>query len=363
MYLIDINKNTGVIIKKPEKTDWKAGAETGITYVEVQTDGQWDFYLPTGERQKNIYFDFYACVSFSALNVIETIMNRMTEKNEISTSNLDWLKENGYYDANGKLNFSDRFTAKMSGTTINGNSLAAVADCIRNKGVIPESEWSVSEDLTNWDKYYSEIPEELKTKGLEFVKRFDIKYEWILLGEADANTLKKHLKQSPLQLATATCTPWNTAEVIAGCGIRTNHGTMLFGYSDEYWKIFDTYNPWCKKFANDYGIAWAMKYVVENKTISTSTETKFEYTFKNKIKIGDKSTDVIALQTLLKLDGSFPSTVNVTGYYGTITQTAVATFCKKYNVGCSLERIYVNGRWCGPKTINELNKQVLSWSK
>ncbi|MFA5174782.1 MAG: hypothetical protein WC438_06390, partial [Candidatus Pacearchaeota archaeon] len=177
------------------------------------------------------------------------------------------------------------------------------------------------------------------------------------------NALKKHIKQSPLQLATATCPPWNTADVIAGCGIKTNHGTMLYGYSDEFWKIFDTYNPWCKKFANDYGIAWAMKYVVENKIESTPMETKFEYVFKNKIKMGDKSADVVALQTLLKLDGDFPASVNITGYYGTITQTAVLKFCKKYKVACALELLYVNGRWCGAKTLNELNKQAKNWSK
>jgi len=358
MELKNINKNQGVIIIKPLQTDWKAGEETGITFEEVQKDAQWDNFLPTGERQKNNYFDLCACVSFSALNCIEILMNRMMEFKQFSSDNLIWLRENGYFDENGKFNFSDRFTAKMSGTTKLGNYLGAVGDSIRNDGLIPESDWGFSADFKEWDSYYSEIPQELKDKGKEFVKRFLVKYEFVLLGTPDLEKLKTHLKQSPLQLATATCSPWNTAEVIKGCGIATNHATVLYGFTADYLKDFDTYNPWSKKFALDYGIAWAVKYVISEKKAETPLPQKFDYVFKSIITKGDKSADVIALQKLLKILGFFSASVNITGYYGSITQKAVYDFCVKYKVASNQELAYVNGRWCGKKTLAKLNEVI-----
>jgi len=354
----NLDQNKGVLIRTPLLSDWRAGGESGITFKEIQSDGQWDRFLPTGERQRNASFDFFACVSFSALNVIEMLMNRMMSYQQFNQENLLWLRDNGYFDENGKFNLSDRFTAKMSGTTHAGNYLTAVGDSIRNHGVVPEKDWPTTEALTEWDLYYSEIPQEIKCKALEFRKRFEAKYEWVLIGTPSMALLKSHLKQSPLQLATATCSPWNTDEIIAGCGIATNHGTVLYGYTKDYWKDFDSYNPWCKKFANDYGIAWALKYVIGEREPVLPKETKFEYTFINKIRFGERSEDVVALQTLLKIDGVFPKAVDCTGYYGSITQKAVLDFCKKYKVASTSELDYVNGRWCGTKTLAELNKQI-----
>jgi len=358
MELKNLNKNHGVIISKLLPTDWLAGAESGITYQEVQSDAQWDKFLPTGERQKNSSFDYLACVSFSALNCIEILMNRKMEYREFGADNLKWLQENGYVDENGKFNFSDRFTAKMSGTTQLGNYLGAVGDSIRNQGVVPEADWKTSDDLDTWAKYYAEIPDDVKAKGLEFVKRFLVQYEFILTGTPDLGLLKTHLKQSPLQLATATCSPWNTDQIIAGCGIATNHGTVLYGFTSEYLKDFDTYNPWSKKFALDYGIAWAMKYVIAEQKAETPLPTKFDYDFKNIIKFGEKSADVIALQKLLKILGFFSEAVNITGYYGSITQKAVYDFCVKNKVASNQELAYVNGRWCGKKTLAKLNEVI-----
>lgn len=358
MELKDLNKNQGVIIIKPLQTDWKAGEETGITYEEVQKDAQWDNFLPTGERQRNEYLELSACVSFSALNCIEILMNRMMEYRQFGSDNLKWLQENGYIDEEGKFNFSDRFTAKMSGTTKIGNYLGAVGDSIRNDGLIPEKDWTFSADCKEWDSYYSEIPQELKDKGKEFAKRFLVKYEFVLLGTSDLAKLKTHLKQAPLQLATATCSPWNTDQIIAGCGIATNHATVLYGFTSEYLKDFDSYNPFSKKFANDYGIAWAFKYVVSERGVEIPAPVKFEYEFKNIIRFGQKNADVIALQKLLKILGFFPEAVNITGYYGSITKKAVYDFCVKNKVASNQELAYVNGRWCGKKTLAELNKQI-----
>lgn len=351
------NKNRGVIISKLLPTDWRAGGETGITYQEVQSDGQWGVYLPKGERQANASFDYYACVTFSALNCIEILMNRKMVYREFSVDNLKWLQANGYIDEEGKFNFSDRFTAKMSGTTKYGNYLGAVGDSIRNDGLVPEADWKTSNDLDTWEKYYSEIPQEIKDKGIEFAKRFLVQYEFVLAGTQDLGVIKTHLKQSPIQIATAICSGWSDGKIIKGCGLNTQHATLLYGFDTECLKDFDTYVPYEKKLGLDYGIAWAMKYVISERT-TAPLPTKFEYDFKNIIRFGDKSADVIALQKLLKILGFFSASVNITGYYGSITQKAVYDFCVKNKVASNQELAYVNGRWCGSKTIAELNKQI-----
>jgi hypothetical protein len=68
-----MNKNTGVIIKQ-EKTDWTSG-DTGIVYKEVCSD--WTPCLPTYEAQQTNLIATQACVTFSATNCIETMLNQM----------------------------------------------------------------------------------------------------------------------------------------------------------------------------------------------------------------------------------------------------------------------------------------------
>ena len=354
----DLNKNTGVIIKEPSPIDWIAGKETGIDFEIVQENAQWDEFLPNGERQRNSFLDFSSCVSFSATNCIEILLNRMIEKGEMSEPNLTWLKNNSYLDENGKLNFSDRFTAKMSGTTKAGNYLTKVGDSIRNDGLVPELIWPTDDSLETWEDYYSEIPDNIKAIGLEFIKRFKINYEWVLCGSSDLEKIKENLKQAPLQLAAATCTPWNTSEIINGCGFTTNHATVLYGFTEEYIKDFDSYNPWCKKLALDYGIAYALKYVCSEIEQEEEQETHIDIEFSRVMKYGEKSKDIIILQEVLKKLGLFPLNVKSTGYYGGITQRSVLFFCVKYEVAGLSELLFVNGMWCGEKTLKELSKQL-----
>ena len=47
-----------------------------------------------------------------------------------------------------------------------------------------------------------------------------------LAGSPNLNKVKEHLQQAPLQLASATCSPWNTTEIIEGCGFTTNHAPV-----------------------------------------------------------------------------------------------------------------------------------------
>jgi peptidoglycan hydrolase-like protein with peptidoglycan-binding domain len=100
--------------------------------------------------------------------------------------------------------------------------------------------------------------------------------------------------------------------------------------------------------------------VIDEVVVENTVTPAFDYNFTKKINYGEKTSDVKALQTLLKLDGTFQADIDCTGYYGYYTQQAVKAFCSKYKVANILELVYVNGRWCGPKTLKKLNELVAS---
>lgn len=84
------------------------------------------------------------------------------------------------------------------------------------------------------------------------------------------------------------------------------------------------------------------------------SEEEFKYNFKNVITYGQKSEDVRALQTALKILGFFKYP-EITGYYGPITAKAVYDFQVKYNVASFWELYFLRGNRVGPKTRAMLN--------
>ncbi|MFP5260999.1 MAG: hypothetical protein ACLGJB_03735 [Blastocatellia bacterium] len=257
---LDPTINTGIILQDPQGTDYIAGVNSPIQYKENNPTGDWTAALPSDELQVGLYFDSMACVSFSACNTLETQLNYL--KDRLSVDSLQWLHDKGYFDANGKFNFSDRFIAKMSGTTQQGNSMQKVADTIRNCGLVPENVWPAPFRQQNppftWSEYYKEIPQEVKNLGLEFKARFDVAYEFVYTEQ------DKHQKQSPLQVVVATCSGWNDPPV-ASCPNQPNHAVMQVNNSKV---IYDHYNPFKKQLASDYKIYYWMKYVVTEKSMN-----------------------------------------------------------------------------------------------
>ena len=214
--------NLGVKLgKRPE--DYRAGlVGASLPYEERNPSGNWSSWIPVGEWQRqrtiNDVRDTMACVSFSALNSIETQIEFLTGL---------------------QVNFSDRFTAKMSGTTTSGNYLYKVADSIRKDGLLVEEDWAWPENFS-WDEYYKEIPQELKDKAKNILEAIDIKYEWIPLNKAE---ILKHLKQSPLQTV-----------ILDG-----KHAVMTFKTLEDINWYFDSYKPFIKSTDQ---LAWPLKYVV-----------------------------------------------------------------------------------------------------
>lgn len=103
--------------------------------------------------------------------------------------------------------------------------------------------------------------------------------------------------------------------------------------------------PWGRAVWN------ATTYVFNPNQIPNS----FAYKFEKPLSMGDSGDDVRALQTLLQIDGQFPASVPVSGYYGNITRQAVLAFQEHYQVAAEIDLVALGGKQVGPATLKELN--------
>lgn len=212
----DFPKENLGVIEGVRPTDFVAGA---LPYEERLPSGDWRPYLVKEEHQYSDNIDTMACVSFSLNNSLE-IQNKFLTGEEV--------------------NFSDRFLAKMSNTTPQGNWLNVVADTARNIGLVTEDLWPAPPNYT-WNSYYSSIPQEVINKA----QKFDISYEWI---PTDLASLTKHLKQAPLQIVVPVPYP--------------NHAVVLVHLEGETAYYFDTYSPHLKTMNFTY-ISSGLKVILK----------------------------------------------------------------------------------------------------
>jgi len=261
-------KNHGVILGQRD-TDYIAGT---LPYEIVNPTGDWTPYLPLGEYQRlpSYSFDTMACVTFSALNIIETL----------------------YFFITGvRRNFSDRFTARMSGTTQDGNWQWKVADSIRKAGIVDEELWPApTSPSTTWGEYYSVPPIEVVNKALEFKNDWEVTYEFI---DFTRESLLYHLKQAPIQV------------IIPG------HAVMNFLTTDQVYKYFDSYSPFVKERVEPF--VYAMKLILTKKTMKLTKEQVnglYQLGFKRNVDSGGEATWV-GKELDFVLDGLLNSKENI----------------------------------------------------
>lgn len=373
--MIDITKNTGFIAKAPSPSAWIFGGETGATKPILEPLGQWDAYLPTPELQ-NQGLETMGCTVWSAQQNNEILINRLRAKGLLPTTHEVFLKDNGYIDSNNSVNFAERPTCKLAGTTRKGTSLEPVGESIRKlHGLLPEKDWpfpdmsnipldpnAFYQDGKRWDLYYADVPQELQKKSLKFLDYFKINYEWVVLGQCgQVEQMKEALKYGPLQIASQTCAGWNTGKVIGcGCGQAT-HCTIIYGYtSDGYWKCFDHYIPFDKLLDPGYGIPWVMQYsIVPIAPNPPSENPVFHYVFNTNLTYGMPASPEVhklqeALQVITRKDGSTYMKVGVFGRYGDITRLAVHAF--QIDNGITED----DGSHFGPKTRAMMNAKLLN---
>lgn len=230
-------KNHGVILGR-KRSDFVAGA---LPYEVRNPSGDWTPYLVRAEKQWYPRFDTMACVSFSANTLCEMQIKQQTGV---------------------EVNFSDRFLAKMSGTTKQGNWLYLVGDTLRKIGGVLEEEWPVPPGDFGWDDYYTPIPQFVIDRAQkQFRDLYDIGTEWITRS---AEEIAKHLKHAPLQV------------VIPGHAVA---GYIISAQGDEV-TYFDTYDPFIKKarlsdIQDVYKILLTVKKMIEFVHIAGTEEYGF----------------------------------------------------------------------------------------
>jgi len=238
----------GLIIEEKTASDWEFGSRSLPSYATkeiLKVDGNWFDKIPDVELQNKFSFESMACASFHTLNPFEMLLD---EK---------------YHH---KFNGSDRFLAKVSETSQNGNSPKKVAEALRKIGVPKEEEWPFTGDINTWDKFYSPIPPELYEKAREFVDNWTLKYYHV---PSNIDAIKDALKFSPLGIAVFAWKEENGVHVQAG---KPNHWTTCYGYDDDKkaLKIFDSYNSTQKLYSYDSNIPVIFGYYI-NKNRKTKS--------------------------------------------------------------------------------------------
>ena len=235
------------LIQKTDLRDYQFAGEETCKLVS------WE--LPENEMQIGLFDDTKSCVTFAITNQIECLMGR-------DYINDPWLKENGYIK-NGKVNFSDRFTAVMSNTTNKGNSGRTVYKAIREHGLIPEDMHPFArrdrENPVTFEVYHDKslITDEMKALGKEFLKRFELKYFQVSQSQICAA-----LEKSPLLCYVRTrCTEQ------VGCTGTPNHAVMLFttALKDGWKQVYDSYESSDKDYIRlmdkDYEFVYGLYHI------------------------------------------------------------------------------------------------------
>lgn len=231
----------GLIIKEAPDLDprlWRFGSLSGLSKNPLRPDRDWSQFLPVIEYQNLGGFDRLACVTYSALNCLETLHKAKTGE---------------------ELNRSDRFTAKLSGTTRYGNDFESVAKSIsKTDGTVPEDAWP--DVLTSWEDYYADVPEAIKEIGQKFLERWKVSYEYV---PTDPDSLWEALQCAPIQVCLYAYGPTENG-LVQRVETKANHAVMLMRAEyGKWWEVFDHYSWKTRKLAWDTRFWGATRYDIE----------------------------------------------------------------------------------------------------
>jgi len=232
------------VLKGQGQYDWIAGGNSPIVRKVLNPSLDWKPYHLEHEIQfinSNKPYDTEFCVSFSANKIIGALFMYYLKNNLIAPEGVKWLQDNGYF-LDGIINFNERFTAINGQTTAQGAYQYKVANGIKNNGLIPQPMFPYATDFQdNIDPKF--ITQAMKDLGKEFLKRFQINYEWA----PDTSWLQ----YSPLQGIVRYADYVNPTDILAPQG-DINHAIEVVFKTDTYDEIDDSYYQIYKRYAPNY---------------------------------------------------------------------------------------------------------------
>lgn len=221
--------------------------DNNVPYIPYQLDGNWEPFLPVFERQR-ITFESYCCTVFATLNAIETLYKRLYGE---------------------EPNYSERYTAILSGLTGNGGTDPQVpCESVRHDGVVSQSVLPMTGTREAFFNTGS-ITASTRAKGQDWLNTHDMKHDWVWKGSRPENyieLLRKALQTSPLLVSVSA---WQEVDgVYVSEGNVNNHACMLYKIDDEgYPWVYDSYSNSKKKLSKDHNIRRAKRFHLQKKTV------------------------------------------------------------------------------------------------
>jgi 5-methylcytosine-specific restriction enzyme A len=222
----------------------------------IQSDGQWDAFLPNVVAQNSNGFEPYCCVSESVEHSDDTL--KIKQYGDTNKSSIRWL-------------------AKITGTDIRqGNDMQTVCEARRVDGYVLESDYSFV--AASFDIFYQTLTKALTILGLSRGAQYAYGHSWVNANPAD---MKAALTYSPLSAAGYA---WQqdptTGYYITPAGSIPEHAFMVYGYVDgQYWKVLDSYpdetGSYTKKLAWDYQFTGIKRHTINRQITNPSAFQSF----------------------------------------------------------------------------------------
>lgn len=237
---------------------WVLGANTKIKGPVLMPGGHgWKAYLPPDELQNRNGLETMNCSNYGTLNCWETL---------------------GFRVLGMRFNWSERYTGVGTGTTEYGNYPHNVAEIIRTEiGLIDEELLPFSDDINEWDEYYSPKPMDPKllAKGKAFLKKYELGHDWVFvngtLAEKQAK-MKEALQYSPLGVSVLA---WKErkGKMWKNVGEPDSHWVELYDFEDGVcWYVFDHYDNTHKVLEWDYDFGYCKRYAITALTVVLDEE-------------------------------------------------------------------------------------------
>lgn len=276
----------GLINEPPRESDYIHGEEARLggsawTKIKSVVNGviTWVDDVPEYEYQRKAV-ETNGCVSFSGDNVCEYLLNNRIKTNLGLKSSLEALG----LIKNGKVNVSDRRTAKGSGTDPNqGNTVRAVDDYIRNFLFCPEDLYPFTDSMTR-DVYYGIMPVEVADFGKKVKPLIEIETKYLpqMSGKVycSPETLVDGLGYSPVWVSVKGSYDY-VGDIVQGTELKqliddaglqgasyySHRVSIRAAVIGQYWEIHDHYQNQIVKFAWNYPFGGAkIIQIIEKKT-------------------------------------------------------------------------------------------------
>lgn len=218
-----------------KEEDYLLGGFSKLPQEILCPEYDWEDYLGIFENQRNPFFDTWSCTNFANCNAVETIHKRRY---------------------NEEINKSDKYSANMSGTRPGiGNSHNVVAEASRKFGFVDEEVLPFTKDMKEVT-YFSMVPTHIQQMGISLTEEVEYGYERVLYKD-----LYEALQFSPLQVAVDART--NKTNKF----ISHNHSVLLYGFSKEKWKVFDSYQGKPMLYDKDYPFGFPLRFHYKKKSV------------------------------------------------------------------------------------------------